>query len=203
MNNFFRALLLAPLFHLLPALAADDALASPAACPWQDDLKPVSFTRVPGPFTRTVDTDAGKQSVSVAMGQRVMLAYPGTDPFVNLKLERSVAGHYAADKAAIMAQLRMIERKAPPESGDRVQRVERGLEVVALNNRTLTPGVVSMVVWFDDVHGVIATAYLLNQKPERRAFQNFEEYAILRDRFIGDYTACMAAVREAAPPPVN
>lgn len=200
MKNILRALVLAPLFHLLPALAASSEPLPHAACPLQGGLKPVSVVAAPGPWTRTVDTDVGKQEVSVALGTRIMLAFPDSDPFVNLKVERSVAGRYAADKAAILAQLRTIEGRAPAGAGESRRGTEQGIEIVTLLDRRLRPGAIDMVVWFDDASGVVVTAYLLNQKPERRAFQSFEEYAVLRERFIGDVTTCMAAIRDAGAP---
>lgn len=198
MKNVLRALLLAPLLHLAPALA-NHALSAHATCPATGDLTVVSTTIRPGPWMRKVDTDTGKQEVSVAMGVRMILAFPGTDPFVNLKLERSVAGRYAADKAAILAHMQAIARRAPPESGDFTRRVDQGIEVVALDNRTLTPGIVSMVVLFDDRHGVVATAYLMNPKPQRRAFQTIGEYVSLRNRLVADQTTCMASIGGLAP----
>jgi hypothetical protein len=39
---------------------------------------------------------------------------------------------------------------------------------------------------------VIATAYLLNQKPSERKFKDFAQYQALRDEFIFALALCMA-----------
>jgi hypothetical protein len=129
-----------------------------------------------------------------------MLAFPATDPLVNLKVERSVAGQYAADRQVILDQMNAMARRGPANGRGVERRTEQGVEIVALHNPSLAGGIPGMVTLFDDAQEVILTAYLLTQK--RRAFQNFEEYQTLRDRFVGDLAACMAGLRNrAAPPP--
>ena len=196
MKKVFGALLAASLLHAAPAVAAQSALLSYAGCPLGGNLTAVSINpRTAGaPPTRTVDADTSKQAVSVADGLRVMLAFPDTDPFVNLKVERSVPGHYAADKQLILDQLHTMAKRKPGAAGAVERSVDKGIDIAALNNPRLDGGgVVSMYTLFDDRQEVIATAYLLNQK--RRAFQSYEEYRGLRDRFIGDLTTCMAMLR--------
>ena len=200
MKKILGALLLASLFHGAPAAAAQSALLAYAGCPLGGNLTAATIHgRTAGsPPTRTVDTGTGKQSVSVGEGYRVMLAFPDTDPFVNLKIERSVPGHYAADKQIILDQLQFLAGRSKPEGAVTVERsVDKGIDIAALkalNDSRLEGGVVSMVTLFDDEQEVIATAYLLNQK--RRAFQTLEEYKSLRDRFIDDLTSCMALLRD-------
>jgi hypothetical protein len=192
MKKILGALLVASLFHAAPAMAAQSALLSYAGCPLGGNLRAVSINpRTAGaPPERSADSDSAKQAVSVADGVRVMLAFPESDPFVNLKIERSVPGHYAADKQIILDQLESMARRKRGAAGKVERSMDRGIDIAALNNSTLEGGIVSMVTLFDERQEIIATAYLLNNR--RRAFQTFEEYQGLRDRFIGDLTSCMA-----------
>jgi len=196
MKNILGTLLVASLLHAAPAGAAQSKLLSYAGCPLGGNLAAVAINprtadSVPA---RTVDTDKGRQSVSVGEGLRVMLAFPDTDPFVNLKIERSVPGHYAQDKQVILDQLQFIGKRGPGGAAAVERSVDKGIDIAALNNPTLAGGVVSVYHLFDDEQEVVATAYLLNQK--RRAFQTFEEYKGLRDRLIGDLTSCMTLLRD-------
>ena len=65
---------------------------------------------------------------------------------------------------------------------------------MALNNLTLTGDVISLYTLISEKNNVIATAYLLNQKPAERKFKNFEQYQALRDDFIHSLAVCMAAL---------
>jgi hypothetical protein len=202
MKRIPGAVLLASLIHVLPATAAAGALVAYTRCPLDGKLAAVSVDhRTAGsPPRRTIVMETGQRTVSVEDGYRVMLAFPDTDPFVNLKIERSVPGQYAADKQIILDQMQAMARRVPANADGLERSLDKGIDVAALNNRTLAGGVTSMYTLFDDEQEVIATAYLLNQKPERRAFQTFDEYKVLRDRFIGDFTSCMAALRRTGAP---
>lgn len=195
MKKILAALLAASQFHAAPAGAAQSALLSYAGCPLRGNLVAVAINprTADSPPTRRVDTESGRQAVSVVDGLRVILAFPDTDPFVNLKIERPVPGHYAADKQMILDQLHTMARRKRGGAGVVERSEDRGIEIAALNNSTLDGGIVSMYTLFDDRQEVVATAYLLNNK--RRAFQTYEEYQGLRDRFIGDLATCMAMLR--------
>ena len=200
MKNIPGVLLAASLFATLPAVAAQSALLSYAGCPLGGNLTAVAINpRSAGaPPTRAIDAVAGKQAVSVGEGVRVMLAFPESDPFVNLKIERSVPGRYAADKQLVLDQLQAMARRKRGEAGVVERSADKGIEIAALNNPRLEGGIVSMYTLFDDRQEIIATAYLLNN--QRRAFQTYEEYQGLRDRFIGDFTSCMALLRGSGAP---
>lgn len=193
MKRLLRPLLLVPLLSIGPARAADPGLAAYTRCPREGQLTAVAVDHASGLATpRTVETAAGSRAVSVADGYRVMLAFPATRPFVNLKVERSVAGQYAADKQTVIDQMQFLADGVPSHTVALTRRVQDGIDVAAIDNPSLTAGVISFYTLFDDAHGVIATAYLLNQAPEQRAFKTLAEYATLRDRFVQDFTACMA-----------
>lgn len=172
--------------------AQDDPLLPLTSCSFGKDLRPESIDhRSAG--TRIVATSTGPMTVSVADGYRMMLAYPGTAPFVNLKLERSQPGKLSEDRAAILAQMTSFaaQPKAPVSPFKVVAR--SGVEIMALNSPSLDGGgVISIYTLISEKNNVIATAYLLNQKPEQRKFANFAEYQALRDDFIYSLALCMA-----------
>ncbi|MFC0131418.1 hypothetical protein CR105_02945 [Massilia eurypsychrophila] len=171
-----------------------DPLRALLACPYANGLKAPSVERLPGNMaSRTVQTSTGPMQVSVADGYRMMLAFPDTAPLVNLKLERSQPGKLAADRTAILAQ--MTSFAATP--GTKVapfKVIERqGVEIMTLNNPTLNGGgVISIYTLISEKNNVIATAYLLDQKPAQRKFQTYEQYLALRDEFIYALALCMA-----------
>jgi hypothetical protein len=191
---------------LLTAATASSQLLDPSRQPSQlvpytrctlsGGLIPVSVERAPNlPMARSVETVSGTKRVSVADGYRVILAFPNTDPFVNLKIEVSVAGLYANDKQAVLEQMQALAASAKGVSMSVERSTLNGIEVAALNNPTVDSSIISFYSLFDDAESMIATAYILNQLPERRAFRDMLGYKTLRDAFIQDYTQCMAKNR--------
>jgi hypothetical protein len=176
-----------------PAQGADP-LRAMAACPFGKDLKPVSVNRwAVGAQWRAVQTGSGPMQVSIADGYRMLLAYPGSDPFVNLKLERSAPGKLAQDRMAILAKMTSFAATPGAPVAPFKAFAQNGVEVMALNGRSIDgEGVISMYTLISEKTGVVATVYLLNQKPDRRKFQTFAQYRALRDDFIFDLALCMA-----------
>jgi hypothetical protein len=177
------------------------ALAQPAdplrqltTCSFGNDLLAQSVSRWPADApARIVQTSGGPMPVSVADGYRMMLAYPHTKPFVNLKLERSQPGRLAADRTAILAQ--MTSFAATPGATVSPFKViaRNGIEIMALNSPSLDGGgVISIYTLISEKSKVIATAYLLNQKPAERKFKDYQQYQQLRDDFIFALAVCMA-----------
>jgi len=144
---------------------------------------------------RTVPLQTGPVQVSVADGYRLMIYRRSSAPLVNLKIERSVPGHFAADRAAITTQMAEIVGNVKPPSNLRLETsAQDGIDILAINNPSIeqSPGVVSFYTLLDAGSGTIATAYMLNQPKTGRDYANDAEYAIVRDRFIGELSACMA-----------
>ena len=170
-----------------------DPLRPLTNCSFGNDLQARSVHRWPASLSsRLVQTSTGPMKVSVADGYRVMLAFPGTAPFVNLKIERSQPGKLAADRTAILAQMTSFAA-TPGATVAPFKVVERhGVEIMALNNPTLNGGVISIYTLISEKSNVIATAYLLNQKPSERKFKDYEQYQALRDDFIFALAVCMA-----------
>jgi hypothetical protein len=130
-------------------------------------------------------------------GYRLLLAYPGTDYFANVKVERSAAEEYVSDKAAIVASLEQIASSAASKEAKVVRRRVRRFDIVSLDNSSLdVNGPISMHVLFNDATQTVATVYFLNQRAERRRFQTFAEYTALRDAFLEDYTKCLDATTQ-------
>lgn len=189
----FAAMVLCGPGAVLAQAPAADPLRPLTICAFGKDLQAKSVDRWPASMSsRMVQTSNGPMQVSVADGYRMMLAYPDTAPFVNLKLERSQSGKLAADRTAILAQMTSFAA-TPGATVAPFKVVERnGVEIMALNNPTLTGGVISIYTLISEKSNVIATAYLLNQKPSERKFKNYEQYQALRDEFIFALAVCMA-----------
>lgn len=174
--------------------ARSDPLRPLLGCPFSNGLKARNLERWPAHMqARQVQTSSGPMQVSVADGYRLMLAFPETAPFVNLKLERSQPGKLAADRTAILAQMTSFAA-TPGATVAPFKVIERhGVEIMALNNPTLNGGgVISIYTLISEKDNVIATAYLLNQKAGQRTFQTYEQYQTMRDDFIYALALCMA-----------
>jgi hypothetical protein len=177
--------------------AAPSILVPYTMCTFSDQLAAVSVDRLNDtPMARTVNTASGSKPVSVADGYRVMLAYPNTDYFVNLKVEQSVAGRFAEDKQHIVEQMQEIVAHSSGRLVKLEQTTTKGIVVFGLNNRGIdTGGVVSFYTLFDETKGIVVTAYILNGDPQHRAFDNMAQYLKLRDKFVSAYVSCMAKTR--------
>jgi len=144
--------------------------------------------------SRQVDTVTGPMRVSIDDGYRMMIYRKSTAPLVNLLIERSEAGQFASDRDALLKHLAALANGSqPPEQAHVENSTLNGIEIAALNKPAMeTSGVISMVQLFDAATGTIATAHVLNQQGPAREFTSAAEYAVLRDRFIGALSACMA-----------
>jgi len=173
---------------------ASNGLEPYTKCEFGAGLVAVSVDRLPGTGVRhrSVVTAEGERRVSMMDGYRVLLAYPGTEYFANVKVERSAPDEYVSDRGVIVAGLEHLAATGGPAKGTVEHRHLRGFDMVCLNNSTINvPGPISMYVLFNDSTQTVVTVYFLNQRAEQRRFQTFEEYAALRDAFLEDYTKCI------------
>ncbi|MGV8868362.1 MAG: hypothetical protein ACOH2S_15665 [Janthinobacterium svalbardensis] len=155
----------------------------------QQDRLPAHVT------TRSVKLATGEGQVSVADGYRLMLFHKGSLPFVNLKIERSADGQFAADHDTILAQMQQMSANSkPPQLVPLERETRQGVEVLALNNpnSTRSSGVISLYTLLHAASGTVATAYLLNQPPDKREFTTDAQYQALRDQFLAALLNCMA-----------
>lgn len=183
-------------------------------------LKLVDLTRVRdgGPPWRMLDIPAGQEGaparqekVSVADGVRAMYAFPDTAYFANTKVEFSVPGHYAQDKATVLDALThmcagmqadvLAYLGAHPDVRAKVDAVAiKGKDYVEFESASvhgidyarctqnalhLRGSVPAMLHIFVPQREVIVTAYLLQQKQSK--FQTIEEFLQMEREFIDGY----------------
>jgi hypothetical protein len=174
--------------------AESDALRRLADCSFGPQLRPQSVTRRHELATsRAVQTSAGALRVSVADGYRVMLGFADGASFVHLRLDRSAPGMLGRDRAAILMQMTEFAARPGATVAPFKVTLRRGIEVMALDNPALQPSVVGVYTFISERHGIIATAYLLNQHGQR-GFTNYQQYQVLREAFVDALSACMAAL---------
>jgi hypothetical protein len=154
---------------------------------------------------------ARQEKVSVADGVTAMYAFPGTGYFANTKIERSLPGRYAQDKAIVLeavadACARMKTRVAAyvdehPEVRQKLDQMAvkgrdyvefesasyRGVEYggCTQNAMGLMGGTVAELHIFVPRDDTIITAYLLLQKENR--FKSVDEFLSVRREFIEGY----------------
>ena len=187
---------------LLVALGAQaqertaDPLAPLAQCINRSEFKFKAQDRLPaGATTRSVKLATGEGQVSTADGYRLMLFRNSSLPFVNLKIERSAAGRFAADRETIVAQMQqMAANSKPPQLVLLETDTRQGVEVLGLNNASIAQaqGIISLYSLLHAASGTVATAYLLNQPADPRDFATDAQYQALRDQFLASLVSCMA-----------
>ena len=187
---------------LLAALGAQaqertaDPLAPLAQCINRSEFQFRQQDRLPAQVTtRSVKLATGEGQVSTADGYRLMLFRKSSLPFVNLKIERSAAGRFAADRETIVAQMQQMSANSkPPHLVPLETDTRQGVEVLGLNNpnSTQSSGVISLYTLLHAASGTVATAYLLNQPTDKREFATDAQYQALRDQFLASLASCMA-----------
>jgi hypothetical protein len=191
----------------LPAEQRADPLRPLTQCDFADGLRIVAADRAPAEIReRKVATASGARAVSLADGYRVLLAYPASDYFANVKLELSQEARYSADKKAVVANMEFLANRSSKDARETVPLQHdtfKGFDLygfnfptidfyIAGNPPTLGGGPIGTYVLFDDSRRMIVTMYFLNQRQERRRFRTIEEYRDLRDRFLESYTTCLS-----------
>jgi hypothetical protein len=136
-----------------------------------------------------------RERVSVVDGYRVMYTYPRTFPFARLKAERSDPSKYAEDKRIVT--LHLMEMEQADGNLKLVNFSERGYTVQTLTKKDMAGTTLGITQIFADEDLVIVTIFFLNQLPENRKFQTYEEFLALRDGFVRGYLECMARKRAA------
>ncbi|MDO8039959.1 hypothetical protein [Janthinobacterium sp. SUN137] len=195
-----RPLLAIPLLVAALAAQAQDRTADPlgplAQCINRSEFQFRQQDRLPAHVTtRSVKLATGEGQVSTADGYRLMLFHKGSLPLVNLKIERSAAGRFAADRDTIVAQMQqMAANSKAPQLVSLETDARQGVEVLGLNNPNVTQsaGIISLYTLLHAASGTVATAYLLNQPADKREFATDAQYQALRDQFISSLAACMA-----------
>lgn len=183
-------------FYAIAQERSTDPLSTLTKCVNDKEFHSDRKDRLPIEATfRMVNSSARQARVSTADGYRLMMYRKSASPLVNLKLERSAEGQFSADRDVIIAQMKDISSQTkPPHQVSLEISTRDGIEILALNNPSIehSPGVISFYTLFDARNNTVATAYLLNQRPEIREYSNDVEYAVLRDQFIDLLSNCLS-----------
>ena len=187
------------LFLQIGAIAqsgSSDSLKPYLSCKFDDGLKIVETSRhrqwkSPDKF-RPVKINGAEERVSVVDGYRVMLAYPNTYYFANVKAEQSDPQSYTKDKETLIKQMQQLTSTSKEmETAEPIKVTYRDFEGYGLNRKTILGDILGMYVLFSNTNRQVVTIYFLNQPAEKRKFQTIEEYRTLRDRFLDKYTSCI------------
>jgi hypothetical protein len=144
---------------------------------------------------REVGLGEKTERVSVVDGYRVMYSYPRTYWFANLKAERSDASRYGEDKRIVTDHFAALA--SADDNLVLTKFSDRGFAGQTLTKKHLGGSTLGITQILSDEDSVIVTIYFMNQEPENRAFQTYEEFIALRDGFVGGYIKCVAE-RKAA-----
>lgn len=144
---------------------------------------------------REVSFGGKSQRVSVVDGYRVMYSHPRKFPFARLKAERSDPSKYAEDKRIVT--LHLMEMEQADGNVELVTFSAQGFSGQTLTKKELAGTTLGMTQIFSDEDSVIVTIFFLNQLPENRKFQTYEEFLALRDGFVRGYLECVAKKQSA------
>jgi hypothetical protein len=180
----------------LSAQSVAGALEPYTSCRFSDGLQIVQVDSLPPDVrSRSVDTDSGPHQVNLEGGVRVMLAYPDTDFYANVKAELLPSANYPQLKQILLDGLQHL---APGNTVNvALKSPINGLEVHGLDRNNLDGGVLGIYLLIDNTAHIVTTIYLLNQEPQARKFQTLDEYHQLRDRFLDAYSACIRKNQQA------
>jgi hypothetical protein len=142
---------------------------------------------------RDVSSGGRTWRVSVVEGYRVMYSYPRTYPFANLKAERSDPSKYAEDKQLVMRSL--AELSGADGGTELVEFSNQGFSGQTVTKKELGGSTLGITQMFSDRDLVIVTIFFLNQAPQNRRFQTYEDFVSLRDDFVRGYMECVAKKR--------
>ncbi len=148
-------------------------------------------------MARTAQTFSGPKKIQLQDGVMAAFAYPGEQPFTNVKVELLPAATYSAEKSDLISEFDKINA-----AGNDTQRnygikpTLNGFEIQGFDRTALDGKVLGMYLLFDNVHHVATTAYFLNAPVGQRKFDSMSEYTALREGFLNAYTVC---VRKALP----
>jgi hypothetical protein len=147
---------------------------------------------------REVSFGGRTERVSVVDGYRVTYSYPRTYPFANLKAERSDPSRYDEDKRIVTENFVAIAKADGNVALESFS--DRGFWGQTLTKKKLGGRTLGITQIFLDEDSVVVTIFFLNQAPENRRFETYDEFISLRDRFVRGYIECVAKKRSSAVP---
>lgn len=185
------SLIMLPMAGWAQAAAGGRTLTAYTACSMSDGLVVAETSPLAaGVSSRSVKTLTGSYSVRIEEGWRVMFAYPGEDFFANVKVEVLPKEGYAQSKAALASSFDQTIASGDTNRNYSLKPTLNGFEIQGQDRAKREGGVLGIYLFFDDPTRTVTTIYFLNQEPARR-FHTMEEYGVLRDKFLREYTACI------------
>ena len=173
------------------AQTTNDSFAPYTGCKLPDGLSVVETAPLaPGVSSRTVQLILGTYTVTISDGRRVMFAYPDEDFYANVKVEILPDEDYAKSKAALIGNFDWILASGDNSRNYKLKPQLNGFQIQGLDRAKREGGVLGIYLFFDDPTRTVTTIYFLNQEPPKR-FKTIEEYAVIRDTFLSNYTSCV------------
>jgi hypothetical protein len=190
---YFTAIFLAAGMGSTIKAQETDVLKPYTSCHFSDGLQIVKIDPLAaGVTSRPVETADGVRHIDMIAGLRIMLAYPLSDFYANIKVESLPADHYAELKRWLIENYDYIlSTSKDSRANTSLHSPVEGFDIRGNDRDKLAGGVLGLYLAFDDKAHVVTTMYLLNQEPYERKFQNIEEYGKLRDSFVPAYLACV------------
>src|SRR5882762_4140184 len=147
-------------------------------------VRGVTLDRRPSTAAPWRDVSAGGRTwrVSVVEGYRVMYSYPRTYAFANLKAERSDPSKYAEDKQVVMRSL--AELASADGNTELAGFSNQRFSGQTVTKKELGGSTLGITQIFSDEDRVIVTISFLNQAPQNRSFQTYQEFVSLRNDFV-------------------
>ena len=182
-----------------------DPLKPYTKCKADGDMKIREIDRLPEKAKRfrEVETEKGKEKVSLLDGYRVMFAFPDLPYYyANVKIEQSAADGYEQDKAILVNQLKFYTAtKQATKIIFSDKTTLNGFEHYGVDRDKIDiGGTIGTHVLFYDSDQLVVTIYFLNQSKaalfNKRRFETIEEYGELRDKFLNSYSQCLKTVAD-------
>ena len=139
-------------------------------------------------------------TVNILAGRRVMFAYPDEDFYANVKVEILPDEGYEKSKAALIGNFDYVLASGDNSRNYKLKPQVNGFQIQGLDRTKREGGVLGIYLLFDDPTRTVMTIYFLNQEPPKR-FKTMEEYAVIRDQFLNNYTSCIRQSLHVAPAP--
>ena len=152
-------------------------------------IKRQTVRPVDEPPYREVTAKGVIRRISVIDGIRVVYAWPGKDPFADLKVEASDPAKYAEDKRELR---RMFEAAAQSEGPGAYKTLEgRGYTGQEVVKPALGGSMFAITQLFFDADKVIVSIYFPSVPEIGRSFANHAQFVDLRAKFMRGYLACI------------
>lgn len=140
--------------------------------------------------TRKLQTSNGEVDITMVDGYRILYYNSKDVPFVNLKVETSLAKDYETDKLNLLANLRyLISQETNIETKELIELNYNGFKIYGLSRKSIdTNSTLGIFVMFPG-NNTIVYFYFNNMKPEYANFKDLADYKGQRNDFIGQYTS--------------